>query len=458
MFLPTQRTRKKTRDEPADPVSLERGVRQLLAQKITGNQVGTWLLIPEHLRLGVWDLLCGWTGQTGATVFPRLALQLVHEAALCHQSLRERRTLSQKGFEVANGLPFVASDTAIHELLDAHTVAEAQALQIALGKIRRASHHFQGQLLAIDPHRLKSASQRQMRRHKFHALDRAGKVTNTFFCLDADTHEPVCFTIGTSARTAAQATPELLALAQTILQSSPGQALVLADCEHFTAELIAHVADHTPYDLLVPMPRHPGLQRQITHLPDSVFTPRWAGFATAQCPFQFCQHPHDPPYRQWIQRSGESADQYDFKAFLATADRSEVESLSLDYPKRWHVEEFFNAHQALGWQRAGTLNLNIRYGRMSLALVAQASLSQLRRRLGPPWSEWDAEHLAQDLLGGLEGDLRVKNNQVVVTYYNAPQADALRQHYEGLPEKLRKEGVDPRVPWLFNYELDFRFA
>ena len=37
-------------------------MRQLLADKISGNQVGLWLLVPEHLRLGTWDLLCAWTG------------------------------------------------------------------------------------------------------------------------------------------------------------------------------------------------------------------------------------------------------------------------------------------------------------------------------------------------------------------------------------------------------------
>ena len=37
------------------------------------------------------------------------------------------------------------------------------------------------------------------------------------------------------------------------------------------------------------------------------------------------------------------------------------------------MEEFFNAHQALGWDRAGTCNLNIRYGQMTMALVAQAA-------------------------------------------------------------------------------------
>ena len=57
MKIETQRTRRRTRAELCDPASLERGVRQLLADKVSGNLVGLWLLIPEHLRLGTWDFL-----------------------------------------------------------------------------------------------------------------------------------------------------------------------------------------------------------------------------------------------------------------------------------------------------------------------------------------------------------------------------------------------------------------
>jgi hypothetical protein len=142
----TQRTAQRRRPERADPQSLERRVRQLLADKISGNQVGIWLLAPEHLRLGTWDLLCAWSGAGPEQVQPRLALQVLHEAALCHSNLRCGRTLSQKGFELANGLPFVGSDVAIHDLLASRTVAAAQALQVALGKLRRASGHFHGNL------------------------------------------------------------------------------------------------------------------------------------------------------------------------------------------------------------------------------------------------------------------------------------------------------------------------
>ena len=52
---------------------------------------------------------------------------------------------------------------------------------------------------------------------------------------------------------------------------------------------------------------------------------------------------------------------------------------------------------------------------------------------------------------GLEGDVRVDGDTIIVTYYNAPDADRLREHYEDLPAKLRAEKIDPRVPWLYGF-------
>ena len=235
-------------------------MRQFLADKVMGNLAGIWLLVPELLRLGAWDLVCGWTGQSPERVGPRLALQLIHEAALCRTGLRHRRTLNQRIFELANGLPFLASDMAVHELLGARTVADSLRLQVALGKIRRASGHFQGRLLAIDPHRVRSFSKRHMRPHRHDDRQRPTKIAQTFFALDVDTGQPICFTTGTSARTAAAAAEELLKLAGDILDTQAGQALVLADSEHFTAELLDRVKTETNFDLLVPMPNRPGLR------------------------------------------------------------------------------------------------------------------------------------------------------------------------------------------------------
>ena len=444
------------RPQPADPASLERGVRQLLADKFSGSHLGLWLLVPEHLRLGTWDLLLGWTGQPTQRVEPRLALQLVHEAALCVAGRRDQRSLPQKGFSLSVGLPFLATDLAVHELLGKHTVAQAEDLQRALGQRRSLLGDYAGRVLVIDPHRSQSFSRRHMRRQRQDAAAPSLKVAQTFFALDGDTCQPVCFTTGTASRTVSQATPGLLDLATDILGPQKQPTLVLADAEHFTAALLGDVSGRTGMDLLVPMIIRKGLLEHLQSLPAGQFRRHWAGYATATIRYQLSSG-EVGPLPVFVQRFGERQEDYKFTAFVCTRERDEVEALARDYPKRWHVEEFFNTEQALGWDRAGTANLNIRYGQMTMALLAQAALQRLRQRLGQPHANWEAEHLAKDLLQGLEGDVRVVEDAIVVTYYNAPQAERLRCHYQRLPARLRAEGIDPRIPWLFGYPLDFRF-
>jgi hypothetical protein len=432
-------------------------VRQLLADKVSGNLAGVWLLVAEHLRLGTWDLLRGWTGQPTERVEPRLALQLVHEAAVCTRGIRAERTLQGRGgFELANGLPFVASDTALHYLLEGQAVEQTLQLQVTLGQLRRASGHFRGTLLAVDPHRVRSYSRRCMR-ERAEKGTRAQKMAQTFWLLDAHTHQPVCFTTATASRNAAEAAPELLDLGQRILQPASGQVLVVADSEHFSSQLVHDVKQRSGFDLLVPFPSQHAHRRRWQAIPEESFTRRWAGFATTKVPYEV-RYGQPGRYLEFVERFGERPEDWRFKGFLCTADRDEVEALCEEFPQRWHVDEFFNAHQALGWNRAGTMNLHIRYGQMSMALIAQAAIHQLRTRLGEPFSRWDAKHLAQDLFFRLDGDVRVHGETIVVSYYNAPYAERLREHYQSLPDKLAAQGIRAEVPWLYNYKLDFRFC
>ena len=435
-------------------------MRQLLADKVSGNLLGVWLLLPEHLRLGTWDLLRTWSGELSAdTLDARLALHLVHEAALCRPTLRQDRSLRHTGFALANGLAWLPTDGAVHDLLAAHTIPQAQFLQQALGKLRRASGHFAGQVLALDPHRLVSYSKRDMIQRRPKANQPATKLAQTFFLLDTTTHQPLCLTHASSARHLSSATQELLRLAEQILPCSrPGRRpLIVADVEHFAVELLDHVREHTIFDLLVPLRHTEAFQAHCQALPAKSFTRHWAGFAIAHDTYKLRRSLSDKPYHRYIQRTGERPQDYHFKGFACTSARAEVPTLTKDFPDRWHIEEFFRFDQRLGWKRAGTLNLHIRLGQMTMALLAQGVIHQLRQRLGAPFNQWDSVHLARDLFGGLEGDVRVQGDTILVTYYNAPEAQQWKQHFENLPRRLQQEGVDPRVPWLYNFKLDFCF-
>lgn len=248
-------------------------------------------------------------------------------------------------------------------------------------------------------------------------------------------------------------------MAAEILGASPAvadKALILADKEHYGQELFATVRQDNVFDLLCALPAYSNSVQRWNQVPAAAFTEHWPGYATCLQPYRFKTQP-EALYHEYVQRSGLRQADYYYQGFLGTSQRSQVPALTKDYPQRWHVEEFFKFNQALGWHRAGTLNLNVRYGHLTMVLMAQAAIHQLRQRLGSPFLQWDATHLARNLFEGLEGDVRVENQTIVVTLYNPPNASLLQHHYERLPEKLVREGVNPEIPWLYNFKIDFRF-
>ena len=205
----------------------------------------------------------------------------------------------------------------------------------------------------------------------------------------------------------------------------------------------------------VPIHHQRSVEKRLREIPEESFTRHWAGYATATARYT----PHNcrgGPYYEFILRQGERPEESHFSCFLARptatrscADRRVSEALACG--------GILQLQSGVGWQCAGTMNLNIRYGHMTMALLAQAAIHQLRNRLGEPFARWDAKHWAKDVFRGLDGDVRVNDNTIIVTYYNAPNRELLRHQYEGLPAKLTAENVDPRVPWLYGFRLDFRF-
>lgn len=423
-----------------------------MAKKISTIYGGLWLLVPEHLRLGSWELLRQWSGENDKALAPRLALQLVHEAALCVSGIRPLRSLCHQGFEVINGLVKIATDKEIHELLDRHTVAEAKHLQIVLGQYRWAHGHYLNNIYAFDPHRIRTYSKRIMPMKKASPDSRAEKVLQSFFCLDAISGQPVASTIGPSGKSASAAAIELIDMVKIII---PQKGLILADTEHVTVELLQRVLGDHWFEILMPMAKR---KKVIEYFQKLEYDRKWAGYALAHTKYQFKEM--DQPINMIVQRTGEIASEYQYKPFVSSSFENEKDLIKLvseEFPMRWTIEEFFNFEASMGWNRAATLNLNIRYGKMSLALIAQAVAYQLRQKLPKPYRTWTAEHLSNSVFCGISSDISVKNDRIIVTLYNVPEYLGLKKYYEGMPEKLEAEGIDPRVPWLYNFKVDYRF-
>ncbi|MGF1671620.1 MAG: transposase [Balneolaceae bacterium] len=446
--LEIQSTKRRKKTITITPQSNERVVREILAGKLSGTHLGLWLLIPELLRLGAWDLLSGTFARRAMD--PRIALQMVGEAAVCVDRLRRKGSLCNQGFSLAAGLSVLASDHSVHQLLDGHSMADYEELQVALLQLRTlAGHYHSPQVLAMDPHRMVSASRRRMPAKKKKPDQPSQKMLQTFFCTDITSRQPLAFTMGSSGKSCSHATRQLLEL---LVRGGVGPALLLADKEHFTKELAATFTGDPGLDILMAAPSIKKITQQFPRLD---YTPLWAGYALGETTYQF--EGGGPTLRLLVQREGEIPGSYTYKAFLTSSVLPAKDLLSTLYPKRWGIEEFFNFEGDMGWNRASTFNLNIRYGKGSLALLAQAATHQLRSRLPAPCRQWTARHLAEQVLTNMEGDLRVKDDTIIVTFYRDHHQLNLARHYQNLPQILASEGVCPKIPWLFDFKLDFRF-
>ncbi len=386
-----QQTKREKRKASVTGQSNECHVREILANKLSGTHMGLWLLVPEYLRLGTWDLLKGTFDNASADdINTRIGLQMVNESALCVNRLRVRGSLCNQGFSLANGLSFLAADETVHELLDSRTVQTYEDMQVALMQIRGLRHHYDQQnIISIDPHRICSATQRIMPCKKKQPDQPAHKMLQTFFCADAFSGQPLGFTNGSSGKNCSAATRQLIKM---IEQGGVKNALLVADKEHFTREIGDYICQHPTFDILMPAP---SLKKVCSCFDRLEYKPLWAGYAVGKTIFQFEGSPF--VLQLIVQRQGEIPGKYNYKPFLTTSSKDPVELLSQIYPQRWTIEEFFNFNGDMGWNRASTFNLNIRYGKQTMALLAQAATHQLKNKLPQPYQQWDAAHIAQQL-------------------------------------------------------------
>lgn len=446
-----QYTKREKRQASVTEQSNERNVREMLSNKLSGTHMGIWLLIPEYLRLGAWDLLQGsFMNTSGTDLNARIALQLVNEAALCVNRLRKRDSLCNQGFCLANGLSFLAADETVHELLDSNSMKAYEDLQIALMMLRREQNHYSDKrVLALDPHRIKSVTQRIMPHKRKIPTEPSRKLMQTFFCVDAFSGQPLAFTLGSSGKNCSPATLNLINM---IEQGGLKEALFVADKEHFTVDIINYFDQHPGFDILLPAPEINKVTDLIKQLE---YIPQWAGYALSSTTFTF--DGGAPQIKLIAQRQGEQSNKYRYSAFLTTSNKNPIDLLTQLFPERWTIEEFFNFNGDMGWNSASTFNLNIKYGKQSLALIGQAALHQLKNKLPESYKHWTAAHTAQQVLTNMEGDIKIKDDTIIVTYYRDHENLFLKKHFEHLPQILQAEGINPKIPWLYDFKLDFRF-
>ena len=172
--------------------------------------------------------------------------------------------------------------------------------------------HYKGDLIAIDPHRIVSTSQRIMPKKKKQPKEPSRKMVQTFFALDTQTGQPIGCGIGSPGANTTQATIDLLNMAALVNKN----ALILADKEHFTEYLIRTIDQDSDFEFLVPAISTERIQKIER---SQTYQRKWAGHAVAETMFNFSGHKE----KYWLisQREGETTKDYLYKSFLTLSSK-----------------------------------------------------------------------------------------------------------------------------------------
>ncbi len=145
-----------------------------------------------------------------------------------------------------------------------------------------------------------------------------------------------------------------------------------------------------------------------------------------------------------------------YYGYLVNDDKvSEEEVIDL-YSNRWGIEFWFAECRFLGINDLPSIELNEVTMHMAMNLIAYNLLSAFRSNLGNKFVPMNAETIDEKFFKE-QALVKLRDNQITVTMFGHKYREVLEPIYHDLNSKLKRNKIDPNVPWLNDHTLSFVF-
>ncbi|MDO9535400.1 MAG: hypothetical protein Q7J85_08735 [Bacillota bacterium] len=144
-------------------------------------------------------------------------------------------------------------------------------------------------------------------------------------------------------------------------------------------------------------------------------------------------------------------------ALITPLDRVTKEMVMPTYTKRWRIETFFGQNYFLGIDHLPSLNLHTIQAVLSLRLAAFHAMDNFRNDLGAEHICKTPELIHRHFLNGVQGRVQLRDDLITVSIYGFKYDREVASIFLNLESKLIRASIDPRIPWLGNRRLEFKF-
>lgn len=429
---------------------IEHDLTALLKRGLTTTSAGGFFFIPYLLQLKVYDHLKE-MGQPKLEGIPkeRLDLGLLFESLFGYtKGVRSVDSVSRTDFGLLFGLPFLPSPSTQYRYLHSISVQEGLDFQVALGKsLVELGQVSSGFPVNIDAHNVKTYSRKEMKQSYLTKEERYGKAIRTFYTQDQQSSKPLLALATYPETKVAQVTQKITELTRHILKEN---FLLVADKEWYCGQLINELHQTYGVSLLVPIKRSKNRVSEFAAVPWEAYEKTVGGsIATVYTAMK----DFDGPLRLFLKKRPDGK----YFALLTPHEQVTKEMALPTYTKRWRIETFFGLNVFLGIDHLPSLNLNAIQAALSLRLAAFQAMDNFRNDLGDEHISKTPELIYRHFLDGVQGRVQLRGDLITVNIYGFQYDKAVASIFTNLNSKLIRAGVDPRIPWLGNRRLEFKF-
>lgn len=377
-------------------------------------------------------------------------LMWVNLAAVGKERACRVMKLRDEGIAMASGLPIKPDQSHLHRFLKEPLFSDVDQFIRSIGKRQYEIGQIDGSVVSLDSHLMTYHGKIEIQKDKDGKTMFPRKAIKAHAVHDQKYRNPIYLTVRYPGTKATEIGRDLMEATKEII---PDKETVVAMDKWFSVgELLEHIREGGQKFITL-IRRHEKRIGEMERIPLSRFRRLTTKMGVTSIKTQLRNYREDVRLVVVEDSTGGVRCLY---GYLTNDEKSEEEKIVEMYSGRWGIEFWFDEGKFLGIDKLPGIELNEINLCLATKLVAYNVMSAFRANVG-------GENLGHNLstiyekFFNVQALVKLRGDRILVTIYGHPQEDEIGPLYHDLQQKLRHKGIQPRVSWLNNHFLEFKF-
>jgi len=379
----------------------------------------------------------------------KAVLALLYLSIIGKKRINRVGKITDQGVAVFAGLGNIPDSSFFHNFLNKTKTADAERFNISCSKKFKEMGLYNGNIVNIDRHFMGYFGKKRIGKDKHPTRNISMKGVNASFTHDQETGDPIFVRVDYPGLRPEEIAIPMLNTTRNIIGDEMN--MVVFDKWFSVGSLLDYINREMRLKYVTLLKLFPNRIEEMKSIPADKFREMMDGRRIAFIDTKLRNYEENVKLIVvWFQENGEDK----YYGYLTNDEESPEEEILEIYAKRWGIENFFKEALFLNIDKLPGIRLNKISTMLAIKLIGHCIVSCLRRDIGGDYSKTEIEGIFEKFLN-IQAFVQSKGQTIHITYHRyPPELEAL---FQNISEKLKNKGIDPKIPWLNNKQLQFHF-